>query len=270
MRSLRLAALKYGETARVAFRSRTAYLWDQILSTLFLVTVLYVLYRLWKTTFASAGESGEISGYSFPEMIWYLVATEAIILSLPRVQFTIEQEVRDGELAVRLNKPYVYLLFHYSSAIGEAIVRLFTVGAVGAVTAYLLVGPIDVHPGAIPALVVLYFTTQALHFCYNATIGLSAFWTEDVSGLYFIFDRMKWILGGFLMPLEVFPDRLRPVVEALPFRHMIYGPAKLFIDFSWPGAGQLLLVQLGWLVVFAAACAGVYALGVRRIDLNGG
>lgn len=260
---------KYIEVARTNVRSQWAYLWDQLLSTFHLVIIMFVFVQLWKVTYGSTS-SEAFAGYSLAEVIWYLVATEAIITSLPRIHAILDAEVKDGDLAIRLNKPYNYLLFHYSTFLGEGLVRLGTTMLTGGLTAYLLVGGFAFRWEALPVLVVVYITTQAMHFCYNASVGLCAFWMEDTAGLFLLTDRLKWIFGGFLMPIELYPDAARRIVELLPFRHMIAGPARLFVKFEWAGLGHLLLSQTVWLLIFGLLCAGIYQLGVRRVDVNGG
>lgn len=261
-------ARKYVEVGLTAVRSAWAYVWNQLLSTLFLMVVLYVFVQLWRVTFAAEG--AVIDGYTLPEMIWYLVATEAIILSFPRVHVVLEQEVKGGDLALRLSKPYAYLGFHYATFLGEALVKLAVMLLVGGATARLMVGPIPFRWEAFPVLLLLYLTTHALNFFYIAAVGLLAFWVEEVIGLHLLFDKLKWILGGMLIPVQLYPEAVRRLVGWLPFRHMIGGPAELFVHFSWGGAADLLLHQALWLVVFGLVCAGIYRLGVRRVDLNGG
>lgn len=261
--------LKYVEVARTTLRSQWTYLAEQLLSRFFLVIIMFVFVQLWRVTYATQGAT-LIEGYTLAEMIWYLVATEAITLSLPPIHSTLQQEVQGGDLAIRLNKPYSYLLFHYSSTLGDSLVRLATALAVGGLVSYLLVGGFAFRWEGLPVLLLVYLTTQALHFAYNAAIGLAAFWMEDVSGLYFIFDRLKWVLGGMLLPIDVFPNGLRQFAEVLPFRYMYYGPARLFIKFSWAGAVDLLAQQALWLLVFWLFCWGLYRLGVRKVDINGG
>ncbi|HEY3365810.1 MAG TPA: ABC-2 family transporter protein [Symbiobacteriaceae bacterium] len=261
--------LKYLEVARVAVRSRVAYLWDQLLSNVTLVIIMFVFVQLWKVTYAY-GNVDAFAGYSLPEMIWYLVATEAIVMSMPRIHATLEQEVKDGDLALRLNKPYNYLLFHYSQFIGEGLFKLATVLALGGLTAYLLVGGFAFYWPALPVFLLLWVTTQTVNFFYSASVGLLAFWMEEVSGVYLLFDRFKWILGGMLLPLEIYPPAVRRVAEVLPFRYMIAGPARLFVKFTWDGVWQLLGPQLVWGLAFGAVCTAIYRLGVRRVDVNGG
>lgn len=261
--------LKYLEVGRVALRSRTAYLWDQVLANLYLAVIMFVFVQLWKVTYAYSNADG-FAGYSLADVIWYLVATEAIVWSMPRIHRVLEQEVKDGDVALRLNKPYTYLLFHYSQFIGEGLLQLATALAVGGLTAYLLVGGFPFQWAAAPVFLLLWLTTQSINFFYAASIGLLAFWVEEVSGIYILFDRVKWILGGMLLPLELYPAAVRRVAEALPFRYMIAGPARLLVKFSWSGVWSLLGSQAVWLLVFGAVCAGIYRLGVRRVDVNGG
>jgi ABC-2 type transport system permease protein len=260
---------KYFEVARTNLRSRWAYLWDQVLSTIHLAFIMFVFVQLWKVTYASSSPEA-FAGYSLPEVIWYLVGTEAIITSLPRIHSVLASEVKNGDLAIRLNKPYSYLLFHYSAFLGEGLVRLATSLAVGGLTAYLLVGGFAFRWEALPVLLLLYLSTTMLHFFYSGVIGLAAFWVEDVFGLYLLLDRLKWMLGGMLLPVELYPAAVRRVVEALPFQYMIAAPARLFVKFSWAGAAQLAMSQAVWLVVFGLVCTTVYRLGVRRVDVNGG
>lgn len=260
---------KYLEVARVALRSQVTYLWDLLLSTLFLVVIMFVFVQLWKVTYA-ATPSSAFAGYGLPQIIWYLVATESIVTSLPRIHSTIDGGVKNGDLALRLNKPYSYLLFHYSTFLSQGLLQLGLKLAVGGLTAYLLVGGFRFYWPGIPALLLIYLTTQAINFCYSAAVGLAAFWLEDITGLYFVVDRLKWILGGMLLPLELYPDSIRTVVERLPFRYMIAGPAHLFVYFNWAEAGRLLAAQGFWTVLFSLLCWLLYRMGVRRVDVNGG
>ena len=48
-----------------------------------------------------------IAGLTLPQMLWYLVITEAIYMSAPRVWAEVDQDVRTGRLAVHLITPVV-------------------------------------------------------------------------------------------------------------------------------------------------------------------
>src|SRR2546425_407288 len=60
-------------------------------------------------------------------------------------------------------------------------------------------------------------------------VGLCAFWLESTIGLALLYSRLTMLLGGMLMPLEVFPQRVQPVLRWLPFATVVYGPARMFV-----------------------------------------
>jgi ABC-2 type transport system permease protein len=259
---------KYGAVGATQIRSRWAYVGERLLSNFFLAVIMYVFVQLWRATYGGTG--AVIDGLSLTQMIWYFVATEAIQFSLPRIHALMETEVRSGDLALRLNKPYQYLGFHVAAFLGDAVIQLVAALPVAAGVALLTVGPISIPLLAIPVILFVWVTTLLLHFAWAAIIGLSAFWMEDVSGLYLILDKIKWVLGGFLMPIALFPAWLQRVAGVLPFQFMFGQPARLLVEFSWARAGSLLAGQAVWLVIMFALLYGVYRLGVRRVDSNGG
>jgi ABC-2 type transport system permease protein len=274
-------ALKLFVIARITIRSRLRYLWDLMGSTLFLAVVMFVFVRLWTVTYesnstlgatsgAAAGAASRIAGFSLAQMIWYLVATETIIMSMLPIHRYIEREIKDGDVAIRLNKPYSFLGYHWSVFIGEGLLKAVVLILVGGLVAAVTVGSIAFNWLSIPARVVTFLFTATLNFMYGALIGLLAFWTEDIAGFYFIFDRLKWLLGGFLMPIAVFPDWLQHIAGWLPFSLMIYRPARLAVEFDWTTWADLSVRQIGLILLMGFLTQGVYRLGVRRLDVNGG
>jgi ABC-2 type transport system permease protein len=277
--SLASEAIKLFEIARITLRSRFRYLWDMIGSTLFLAVVMFVFNRLWTVTYASSGDASSgtaiggsktLAGFTLDQMIWYLVATETIIMSMTPIHRHIEREIREGDVAIRLNKPYSFLGFHWSVFLGEGILKAGILILVGGSVALLMNGPIPFQLLSVPALFLTFLLTATLSFLYGSMIGLLAFWTEDVTGFYFIFDRIKWLLGGFLMPITLFPDWLFKIVEWLPFSLMIFRPASLAVKFDWSVWADLSIRQLGLILFMGAIAQGVFRLGVRRLDVNGG
>ncbi len=265
---------KLFEIARITMRSRLRYLWDMIGATLFLAVVMFVFVRLWTVTYQSTSADGSskglIAGFSLSQMIWYLVATETIIMSMIPIHRHIEREIKDGDVAIRLNKPYSFLGYHWSVFLGEGVMKAGILILVGGFVAMAMVGPISFSFASIPALAITFVFTATLNFFYGALIGLVAFWTEDVTGFYFVFDRMKWLLGGFLMPITLFPGWLQEFASWLPFSLMIYKPARLAIDFSWESWAEVSMQQIALIMVMGLIVQGVYRLGVRRLDVNGG
>jgi ABC-2 type transport system permease protein len=78
------------------------------------------------------------------------------------------------------------------------------------------------------------------------------------------------ILGGMLIPLELFPEGWQPILKILPFSSMVYGPAHLFVQPDPAFLADLLVRQAAAIVVFALLIAVVYRAAIKRINANGG
>jgi ABC-2 type transport system permease protein len=265
------ALQKFWAVMQVTLRSRVRYLGDLWGSAFFILVVMYVFIELWRVTYAQGGDaSGLVAGFSLTQMIWYLVATETIIMSMIPIHRHIENEIKNGDVAIRLNKPYSFLGWHAAVFLGEGALKALVLAGMGGVAAFWAVGFPSFQASQVPALLLSFVLTAMLNFLWGAMIGLLAFWTEDVTGFYFVFDRLKWLMGGFLMPITLFPGWMQDFVAWSPFPLMIYEPARMAIDFSWAKWFDVSSRQLGLLVLLSLMAWGMYRAGVRRLDVNGG
>lgn len=264
-------AAKYSAVAGVTTRSNLTYVTDFFLRGLFLVVIMFVFFQLWRTTYGGLGVE-RIAGFSLPEMIWYLAMTEALILSMPRTSVTVDQHVKTGQLAYFLGRPHSYVLYLFAEYLGEALVRLPVNLAIAGTMAFLMAGPPTLGLGTLPGLAAAIFLALALNFTIVAAIGLLAFWFEDTGSFFLLYSRFLMIAGGMLIPLDVFPDAVRRVAAALPTNLMVYGPARLFVGHGTapPEVASLLGRQALWLAALSLGLAGLYRLGVRRVNVHGG
>ena len=132
-----MSVSRYGWIGYTAARSNIAYRTEVLFRSLFLAVILYIFMRLWTVVYAES-ENGRIAGLTLPQMLWYLVITEAIFMSAPGVWAEVDQDVRTGRLAVQLIRPLSYTAGHLSRALGERIVRFAINLTVGSVIALLL------------------------------------------------------------------------------------------------------------------------------------
>ena len=109
-----------------------------------------------------------------------------------------------------------------------------------------------------------------LHFCVNALIGLAAFVAEEVVPFEWIYQKLVFILGGMLIPLDFYPAWLQTVAKSLPFAYMMYGPARLFVRPEMQIFIQVIAGQIFWLAVLGGLLALAFSRGMRRLAINGG
>ena len=100
-------------------------------------------------------------------------------------------------------------------------------------------------------------------------IGLISFYIEDANPLYWVYSKFILILGT-LFPIEFFPKLLQPIVSYSPIYVVSYGPAKLFVNFNWTLAIQVIISQIIYLFFAYLICLLLYRKGVRQLNVNGG
>jgi ABC-2 type transport system permease protein len=205
---------------------------------------------------------------TLPDTIWYLVLTETIMLSKIRFAGKISEEVKDGSLAYTIGRPYSYLLYHFFYGLGDVVLRMGINFVIGSILVTLLVGPMPATN--LPAVLVTVFLAIVLDFCVNGLIGLMAFFTEDTDSFVLIYQKILFILGGMMIPLDFMPAWLKNIALVLPFNLMVYAPARLFVQFNWASWLSVVAQQLVWIAIATLALNLVFRWGIRHVSINGG
>jgi ABC-2 type transport system permease protein len=266
----RAALRKYTAIARINTQNSLAYAWDALGQGIFIILFIFVFAQLWQATFA-AQNATTISGLTLVQTLWYFVWAELIQLSKIQVSQTIQDEVKDGSLAYTLGRPYHYLLYHFFSGLGGVFIRMGFVLAFGAAVAWIEVGPLDTFRLAtLPAVLLLTGLAFVLDFCIMASIGLMAFFVEDTAAFRLIYQKINFVLGGLLLPVDFLPGAVQTVARVLPFNLVLYAPAKQFVAWDGPQYLHMLALQVAWIAALGGLLGLLYRLGARRLSINGG
>lgn len=231
----------------------------------FYVVVVAVLAGLWRV--AVAGRGGDIAGYGLAAITWYIAMSEATTVSLnTRMISDLGRDIGSGAVAVELLRPAPVLGVRVAAELGRTLPRLAACLAAGAVLAGVTAG----GPPRLPALALAVpsaVLAVACNIVAQHAFAASAFWLRDAGSAWFLYQKLVFILGGMLIPLEALPDWLQRVTAVLPFRAMSYAPARLAAGHVEP---LLFLQQVGWLVALGAIAAAVFRAGERRLQVVGG
>jgi ABC-2 type transport system permease protein len=260
---------KYVAVARTRVLAGLMYDRDLAVRSVFMLVVLVTFVQLWSTTFDSTGQA-VVQGFSLRDLVWYLVITETVALSTPRIVQTIDSEVRAGDVAYALARPMSYPLFHLAGYWGETLVRLPLNLLVGSVVGLLSVGPPNVSPATLVATLAIGALAITLRGCFDVLIGLSAFWLEDTLPVDWLHNKFLLTLGGTFIPLELFPAWLGAIARALPFASVQYAPARVFVGASSDLIALIVLTQVVWLCVAWSLVQVVFAQATRRVVAHGG
>ena len=97
------------------------------------------------------------------------------------------------------------------------------------------------------------------------------FFTISPMGIRIVAMSLMELLSGSVLPLPFLPDKLRAVLELLPFASMQNVPLRIY-------AGQIagreraftMALQAAWLVLLAAAGKALMNRALRRVVVQGG
>ena len=262
-----MTSRKYASIWYYSMRDQLRYLTSFAARNIFFVVILFIFYSLWRVVYA--GKS-VVAGLTITQTLWYLTFTETIELCKVRLHTEVQQEVRDGSIAYGLARPYSYVLFKISRAMGESVVKIVPIMAIGFVVATLFTGLLPGYLSALPFGLILILGGLVLNSLWLLLFGLLAFWTEEVSPFYWIFQKLVFVLGGMFFPIDFFPSWMQQVSRRLPFAFSAYWPARTMVAFDLQTFWSALRGQMIYIAGLGLAAALLFRLAVRRVHAHGG
>jgi ABC-2 type transport system permease protein len=266
-----VAATKVLSVARLHAAAELAYPGQVLLGMVFSFVVLFTVSTMWRVL----GEQHDLvamTGWGLQRLVWYTAFSEALALSygVPWEGLQVDREIRSGDVAYRLARPQSYALYHVGACLGERYARLAVRLPIHLAIAWVLVGWPGLSFFAGFAALIAGLLAGAADLAWSLVWSFSSFWVEDSFGLHFLYRRCVFLLGGLLIPLNAYPDWLRAIAEALPFKAILYGPARLFVEQDATGALRLYGLQLSFAAVGFGLVAVIYRVGSRRLSAQGG
>jgi ABC-2 type transport system permease protein len=233
---------------------------------LFIPMILGVFHALWNVV----GEAGMPTASAPHELVWYLAATEWIVLGPPLIYVEVQEDIRRGDIACALPRPVSYVGAIYCQALGLLAVRASVLG-VGCVACALAFTRQLPPLGALAWFVPFGLAAMALITACYVLLGLVAFWLDDVSPLYWIWQKATFLLGGLMLPLEFYPGWFRQLGAFTPFPALLGLPAS-FLTAQLGGAFALTLASklTAWALAVAFAGHVLFTRAMRRLQVNGG
>jgi ABC-2 type transport system permease protein len=262
---MKRAAAKYFAFVRVAViqaSHQRAELYGRIG---FFAIVLGVFTSLWR-----AVEGTELAIAAAPgTLVWYLAATEWIVLSVPLVHVDVQESIRRGDVACQLGRPVSFVGAALAEGLGALALRLMVLAGPAFSLAWWFTG---VTPSARAFVAVIPFALAAavlftaLHLC----IGLLAFWLQDVAPIYWVFQKLTFVLGGLMLPIQFYPEAVQRIASWTPFPSILAGPASFVLSEPALEAGALAVRLFAWTAVVALALYALSRRAVATLTINGG
>ncbi len=256
------ALARVGATESVAYRTEVV-VW-LLSTTMPLVMIAF---------YSAVARDGPVGGFDQARFVAYFLATFVVrSLTGSFVSRQINLEVRDGTLAARLLRPVHPLLAYAAESVGALPVRV-AVAVPVALGMLATLGEGALARGAaawlafFASLVGAWLLSLLVSFAVGA-LSLFMDWSDKVMDAWL---AGLFVFSGYTIPVELFPARLRAIVEWLPFRYQIGLPAELLTGAHAPAVALELLARQ-WLFVALAGLAvrALWRRGVGRFAAYGG
>lgn len=201
---------------------------------------------------------------------YYLLLIIAGALLMSHVEEDISDlDIRQGDLVGFLLKPYSYYWLHF---FGEMTYRVLE-GSYGIVTFIILsyffssTIVLTTNIAQIGIAILIMVCGYFIAFTYKMILGMIAFWTTDISGVFQVSDIVLITVGGFIMPISLMPEWIAHVAKILPFSYMIYYPIAAFSNqLSLVQEFQVLGIQLIWIVILGFLYRKVWSAGIKKFS----
>jgi ABC-2 type transport system permease protein len=251
-----------GTAARHALSQR----FDALGRAGFYVVLLLVFSGLWRAVGASVA-----SPAADPvTLLWYLALTEWIVLSLPPVQQDVDDDVRTGDVAYRLTRPLSYVAAKAAEGVGVLLARMALLAPVGFGLALALSGALPPDPVRLLAAVPLAVLAGVVGVLFLVAVGTTAFWIQDSAPVFWIWQKLSFVLGGLVLPLSLYPEWLETAARWTPFHPLVGAPGASVLGLDPANPAEVAARIVAWGVVAGFLLAFLFRRGLRLLDVNGG
>ena len=231
---------------------------------------IYVFINLWNYIYASP--DALIAGYTREQMIWYVMITETIWFGTPSGVVTrqVSADIRGGNIAYLVNKPYHYTLYVLARYTGGWSIQLPIFAIFAAVMGMTMVGSLPhFHILSLLATIPVIIMGITIDAVFRLCISLISFWIEDANPFQWLYSKLLLVVGT-IFPVEIFPAMLQPFFKLTPIYTVCYGPAKLIVDFSMDKYIEIIVAQALYLGAACCLMFFLYGKGVKKLYVNGG
>ena len=182
---------KYWFIYKTEFINTLQYVTNFLVGSISLVLILYIYLNLWNYLYSDP--NALINGYSYTQMIWYVLFTETIWSCVKgrKIVAEIAQDVKSGNIAYQLNKPYSYVNYMIAKTAATFSFKLLVLLPASLLLGTILIGNIPYFNliGCLLAIMTGIIGT-IINILICITLGLISFFIEDANPIYWIYSKV--------------------------------------------------------------------------------
>ncbi len=219
-------------------------------------------------------KTSTVGGYNYRDMLTYIILGWIIYTLAGNYGFenVIARHIQRGELSNFVTKPVNYTNFIIALSVGRASIAFFSVFVVS-IFLFLVFGHLLFISQNIFSWLIVFLMIIVSYFIklFLAIItGFIAFWTVDISGVYYSINMLYKFLSGSYFPLNILPAVFVRSALVLPFAYTFYFPVQVLLGKVTILQGFLgLAFEILWLIILYLVITVIWKMGLRRYESLG-
>ena len=265
------AAPVYLNFVMKSFQKQLAYKFEYFVGVFNGLLFIFIFTSLWAAVYKNS-EAAAASPFTMKEMISYAVFAMLFRISMSMEDLGVAQKVRTGAIGMDLIKPVNYFLMLLSEAFGQTMFHWVTrVAPILVVSLMAFDVTIPRGAGVYAMTAVAWVLGYAILFLINFAFALIAFWVLET----FSFQLMKFglftLFSGGIVPIDFFPEWMKPFIAFIPFQYILYVPTSVFIGHIKGGAALgMILLQGAFVAALSVLCYAMWSAARRKLVVQGG
>jgi ABC-2 type transport system permease protein len=211
------------------------------------VLILMIFWALWRAT--PLHELGR-ANVDATRLLWYMVVTECLVIAVGFPYRAVERDIQSGEIAAALTRPVPYATAILAEWTGAACYRLLVLGAGGLAAGLWFTGTIAIPLALAPLILLSTAGAILLMLLFHLQLGYAAAWVGTPAPLFWIWQKLAFILGGLMIPLSLYPQPFGAIAALTPFA-ALFAPATFILGATPRTIATTLALQLLWLLAVA-------------------
>ncbi len=231
-------------------------------------TLPLIFMSIWVTI---AGDEG-VNGFKVSDFIAYYLAF-IVVRRATQCWLIHDYEVmiRQGELSPMLLRPLGVPHYLAARVIASRIVQLVMLFCILAPVVLIIPGrQFDTSLGNLLLVIVFCVAGWLIQFLIQYCVGALAFWITQINTVADMVFFLQSFLGGFVLPMALFPANIRAILNWLPFHIPAGLPAEMLAGQAHAAQIQQgALVAVIWIVLLILLSSWLWRRGIKGYSAVG-
>jgi ABC-2 type transport system permease protein len=159
----------------------------------------------------------------------------------------VEADINNGDIAAALLRPIPFAHATLAEWAGQTLHRMTVLALGGTLAGMWITGSVPIGVATLPVLLLSMSVGSICVLLCHLQIGYAATWTGSSAPIFWIWQKLCFVLGGLMIPLTLYPPVIERVAKWMPFASMLFAPGSLMIDTSLGNVSATLAIQFAWL-----------------------